>query len=89
MIGTVLIVAIPWIAFGLSLATICLRLRRFRRFAGRSRNQAPRAPSDDDNSVSAGTSEPAGIAHCAASVSSSEADCPAGRGPLFLQCRRR
>jgi hypothetical protein len=49
MIGTVLIVAVPWIAFGLSLATICLRLRRFRRPTGRSRNRASRSASDDDN----------------------------------------
>jgi hypothetical protein len=89
MIGTVLIVAIPWIAFGLSLAIICLRLRRFRRFAGRSRNRASHPPSDDDNGNSANTSEQAGNAHYAASVSSSEADCPAGRGPLFLQRGQR
>jgi len=85
MIGTVLIVAVPWIAFGLSLATICLRLRRFRRRTGRSRNRVSRPPSEDDNGSSANTTEPAGNAHHRASVSSSEAECPAGRGPLFLQ----
>jgi hypothetical protein len=88
MIGTALIVIIPWIAFGLSLAAICLRLRRFRRFTSRSRNQASRPPSDDDGS-SANTSEPAGNGHTGTSASSSEADCPAGRGPLFLQRGRR
>jgi len=89
MIGTVLIVAVPWIAFGLSLATICLRLRKFRRLTGRSRKRASRSSSDDDNTDPANTSEPAGNAHQGASVSSSEAECPADRGPLFLQRGRR
>jgi hypothetical protein len=71
VIGTVLIVVIPWVAFGLSLATICLRLRRFRRFTGRSRNRASRPPPDDDNGSSANTSEPAGNAHHRPAVSSS------------------
>jgi hypothetical protein len=71
MIGTVLIVAIPWTAFGLSLAIICLRLRRFRRFASRSRNRGSRPPPDDDNGSSANTREPAGNAHRSSAVSSS------------------
>ena len=71
MIGTVLIVAIPWIVFGLSLATICLRLRRFRRVGGRSRNRASRPPPADDNESSANTREPAGNAHHSSAVSSS------------------
>jgi hypothetical protein len=49
MIGTVLIVVTPWIAFGLSLATVCLRLRRFRRVADRPRNQVSYTTSDEDN----------------------------------------
>jgi len=89
MIGTGLIVVIPWIAFGLSLAAICLRLRRFRRFTDRSRSRASRSPSDDDDGNPANSSEPAGNAHHEDSVSSSEAECPAGRGPLFLQRARR
>jgi hypothetical protein len=89
MIGTVLIVAIPWIVFGLSLGTICLRLRRFRRFGGRSRNRASRPPPADDKDSSANIREPAGNAHYAASLSSSEVDCPAGRGPLLLQRGQR
>jgi hypothetical protein len=89
MIGTALIVIIPWIAFGLSLAAICLRLCRFRRFTSRSRSHASHLPPDDDDGSSANTSEPAGNAHHGASVSSSEAKCPAGRGPLFLQRGRR
>jgi len=87
--GTVLIVAVPWIAFGLSLATICLRLRRSRRPAGRSRNRASRSSSDDDNGSPANTIQPAGNAHHGASVSSSQAERPAGRGPLLLQRGRR
>jgi hypothetical protein len=74
MIGTVLIVVTPWIAFGLSLATVCLRLRRFRRFARRPRNRESHTASDHDNGSSADTSGPAGNAHHRASVSSSEAD---------------
>jgi hypothetical protein len=69
MIGRDLIVEIPWIAFGLSLAAICLRLRRFRRFTGRSRNHASRTPSDDDNGGSADNNETCGNAHHATAAS--------------------
>jgi hypothetical protein len=89
MIDTVLIVVIPWIAFGLSLAAICLRLCRFHRFTGRSRHRASRPPSDDDNGSSSNTSEPAGNADHRASASSSEAECPASRGLPVLQRGRR
>jgi hypothetical protein len=89
MITTVLIVVTPWIAFGLAVATVCLRLRRFRRFPLPIRNRASRTASDDDNGSSANTGEPAGNAHHRVSASSPEADRPAGRGPLFLQRSRR
>ena len=60
MIGNDLIVAIPWMAFGLSLAAVCLRLCRFPRFPGRSRDGEPRQPAGDRHESSANTSEPTG-----------------------------
>jgi hypothetical protein len=70
MIGTVLIVTTPWIVFGLSLAAICLRLRRFRRFSRGSR-KASRGPSDDDNNSPANTNEQGGNARHRTAESSS------------------
>jgi hypothetical protein len=71
MLGGDLIVEIPWIAFGVSLAAICLRLCRFRRFTGGSRNQASHPPSDDDNGSSANTSGPGGNARHRTAASAS------------------
>jgi len=89
MVSTELIVVAPWVAFGLSVATVCLRLGRFRRFPVPFRKRASRAASDDDNGSSANTGEPGGNPHHRASVPSSEADRPASRGPSFLQRSRR
>ena len=60
MIGNDLIVAIPWMAFGLSLAAVCLRLCRFHRFPGQPRDHEPRQPAEDGNQRSANTSEATG-----------------------------
>jgi hypothetical protein len=60
MIGSDLIVAIPWMAFGLSLAAVCLRLCRFHRFSGRSRGREARQPAEDGRDSSANTSETTG-----------------------------
>jgi hypothetical protein len=60
MISTNLMVAIPWMAFGLSLAAICLRLCVFRHVSGRSRGPEPRQPAGDPRETSATTSEATG-----------------------------
>lgn len=69
MNGSDLIVEIPWIVFGLALAAVCLRLRRFRRRSGRSRDREPQAPPEAGNTSSAITGEPAGNAHHGTAVS--------------------
>jgi H+/gluconate symporter-like permease len=71
MIGNDLIVEIPWIVFGLLLAAVCLRLRRFRSASDRSRGRESQRPSDDGDESSANNSEPAGNDHHGAAVSSS------------------
>jgi len=60
MIGNDLMVAIPWMAFGLSLAAVCLRLCIFRRVSGRSRGPEPRQTAEDRRESSATTSEATG-----------------------------
>lgn len=69
MFGSDLIVEIPWIVFGLLLAAVCLRLRRFRRLSGRSSDRESEAPSVGGNDSSAITSEPAGNDHHGTAVS--------------------
>jgi hypothetical protein len=69
VIGSDLIVEIPWIVFGLLLAAVCLRLRRFRRFSGRERDRESQPPSGDGNDSSAIADEPAGNDHNGAAVS--------------------
>jgi hypothetical protein len=49
MTGSDLIVAAPWIAFGLALLALCVPLLRSRRAARRSR-RSERADHDDDTS---------------------------------------
>src|SRR5262249_6667900 len=71
MNGNDLIVEIPWILFGLLLAAVCLRLRRFRGSSGRSRGREPEQLSDEGNDSPPHTSEPAGNGHHGAAVSSS------------------
>ncbi len=44
MTGSDLVVEIPWIVFGLSLAAICLHLRRSRRFPRRPRSRKAQPP---------------------------------------------
>jgi hypothetical protein len=70
MNGSDLIVEIPWIVFGLSLAAVCLRLRRFRRVSGRPRDREPQPPAEDYYHRSANTTEPAGNDHQRAAESS-------------------
>ncbi|HEY2077518.1 MAG TPA: hypothetical protein VGH53_14385 [Streptosporangiaceae bacterium] len=69
MIGSDLIVEIPWIVFGLTLAAVCLRLRRFRRLSGRPGDRESEAPAVDGNDSTAITVEPAGNDHDEAAVS--------------------
>jgi hypothetical protein len=71
MIGNDLIVEIPWIVFGLLLAAVCLRLGRFRRFSGRSRDRESQQAADDGIDNSATTGEPAGNDHHGSAVPSS------------------
>lgn len=60
MIGNDLIVAIPWMAFGLSLAAVCLRLCRFHRCPARLRLRQARQPAEDGHDSSANTREATG-----------------------------
>jgi hypothetical protein len=69
MIGSDLLVEIPWIVFGLLLAAVCLRLRRFRRLSGRSRDREAQPPSADGNDSSAINNEPTGNDHHGTAVS--------------------
>jgi H+/gluconate symporter-like permease len=69
MIGSDLIVEIPWIVFGLTLAAVCLRLRRFRRLSGRSGDRESEAPAVGGNDSTAITGEPARNDHDEAAVS--------------------
>jgi len=69
--GNDLIVEIPWIVFGLSLAAVCYRLCRFRRFSGRGRDREPQQPSDDGDGSSANRDKSAGNDHNDSAVSSS------------------
>jgi hypothetical protein len=69
MTGSDLIVEIPWIVFGLLLAVVCLRLRRFRRLSGRSPDRESQPPSVDGNDSPAITGEPAGNDHHGTAVS--------------------
>jgi hypothetical protein len=69
MSGSDLLVEIPWIVFGLSLAAVCLRLRRFRRFPGRERHRQPEPPTKAGNESSEITGEPGGNDHHGAAVS--------------------
>jgi hypothetical protein len=71
MIGNDLIVEIPWIVFGLLLAAVCLRLPRFRRFSGLSRDRESQQAVDDGNDSSATTGEPARNDHHGPAVPSS------------------
>ena len=71
MFGNDLIVEIPWIVFGLLLAAVCLRLRRFRRVSGRSRDGEPQQPAEVYYHTFANTTEPTGNDHHRAAVSSS------------------
>jgi hypothetical protein len=69
MIGNDLIVEIPWIVFGLTLAAVCLRLRRFRRLSGRSGDRESETPAVGGNDSPAITGEPAGNDHHEAEAS--------------------
>jgi hypothetical protein len=71
MIGNDLIVVIPWILFALSLAAVCLRLRRFRRASDRPRDREPQQPAEVYPDTSTNTTEPIGNDHHRAAVSSS------------------
>ena len=71
MMGNDLIVEIPWIVFGVLLAAVCLRLRRFRSSSGRSRGREAEQLSDEGNERPAQAGEPAGNEHHGAAVSSS------------------
>jgi hypothetical protein len=66
MTGSDLVAEIPWIIFGLSLAAICLRLRRSRRFPWRPRSREAQPYSGDRSDRSAqlaSTAEPNGNDH--------------------------
>ncbi|HUB39510.1 MAG TPA: hypothetical protein VMA72_11715 [Streptosporangiaceae bacterium] len=70
MNGSDLIVELPWIVFGLALAAVCLRLRRFRRRAGRSGDRELETPAQaGSGGSSALTGEPAGTEHHRAAAS--------------------
>jgi hypothetical protein len=73
MIGSDLIVEIPWIIFGILLAAVCVRLCRFRPFSGRQRDLGSREPSEDGSHSSAApasASEPVADEHGGSAVSS-------------------
>jgi len=71
MIGSDLIVEIPWIIFGVLLAAACLRLCRIRRSSGRPRAPESHQASGDDDDSSANPAEPLRNDHNGAAVSSS------------------
>ena len=71
MIGSDLIVEIPWIVFGLLLAAVCLRLGRTRRASGRSLDGEPQQPAEDDHASSANITDPTGNDHHRAAASAS------------------
>jgi hypothetical protein len=67
MIGSNLIAEIPWIIFGVLLAAVCVRLRRFGRLPGRQSHLESRQPTEgcgDNSAARANAGEPGGDDRC-------------------------